>query len=164
MAYADVAALKGRAGRLAGAWTSTSEPSDADLERFLDAVAAELDAVFASMGFGVPIEDITAAGALEGLNAAAALLIAIDATWPGGAGGAEVAALRDDLRAQVKAAMDAIAAGTYQAVVVLTSGSAGQGANNFWSKEPNYGLLTTGFADRLLSVNMRPAVYRDSKF
>lgn len=165
MAYATLASLKGRAGRLAKAWTPTSQPNDADLERFLDDVAAEVDAVLGALGVSpVPVESDEARGALAGLNTDAALLIALDATWPGGRGGDEVNDLRNDLRTKVAAAMKAIDAGTYPALLLLLSGTSSSGANNFWSREPNYGLLGSMYRDLVLSPNMRPAVYRDSKF
>jgi hypothetical protein len=45
VAYADLAAVKARAGALARAWSDTSTPANSDIAGFLDDTAAEIDAL-----------------------------------------------------------------------------------------------------------------------
>jgi hypothetical protein len=87
MAYAELGALKGRAGRLSAAWSENSTPSDADLEEYLEQVSGLIDSSLAGIGITVPVENEGAMKALEGLVVDGALILAIEATWPGGIGG-----------------------------------------------------------------------------
>lgn len=156
MAYATADDVLARLGILAPAFSETSNPSLNDLDSFLDTVAAEIDAGVASRGLGVPLEN-EPAEALVGVNADGALLLAIDARWPGGVGGDEVAALREDVTARFKTAMAAIADGTHPAIVLVSVGDDDSvGANSFWQEEPDYGLPWS--SDAIAAVNESPAV------
>lgn len=53
------------------------------MEQFLEQVASVIDAHLSSLGVPVPVGG-TSAAALEGLNADGALVLALEATWPGG--------------------------------------------------------------------------------
>lgn len=135
MAYAQLADVKGRAGALADAWSQDSRPGDGDLERYLDAAAAELDAYIGSAGFGTPVTDLVAVAALRAVNADKALLVAIDATWPGDPA---VQQLRAAVAARVQAYDNEMASGSLPALLYLAASSADEnieGGDDFWSRE-----------------------------
>lgn len=142
MAYAERDDVTARAGVLQDAFTASSQPSLGDLDTFLTQTAAELDAKIASLGFGVPITDPTAAAALVGVNADKALLLALRARWPGGSGPTQVSDLIRDVEARVSAYNQALAEGNLAALLYLASTDAAAaegGASNFWTKEgPEY--------------------------
>jgi hypothetical protein len=85
MAYADLAALKARAGALARAWGESTSPSDTDLEMWLDEVAGEIDQIVAMHGYTTPVGE-PAASALLDINASEALYRALLATFPSDSG------------------------------------------------------------------------------
>ena len=134
MAYATVPDVKSRAGVLAKAWGQDTQPGDTDLARFLDITAGEVDAFIGAQGYGVPITDEIAVGSLVGVNADEALLLAIDATWPGGKGG--VADLRAQVWERVQAYRQAAQDGDIAAVLYLGAQSATEGgASNYWEND-----------------------------
>lgn len=142
MSYATLPDLRARAGRLASAWDETTEPGDADLETFLQQVGDELDAALALHGVDLPVASTVVSRALVGVNADGALVLAIEATWPGGRGNEETAAILEAARARYEAAWAAIYAGTFVGLALAvdqdtaTSGSAE--ASTLWTHEPGY--------------------------
>ena len=150
MSYATTADVKARAGTLAKAWSNDSDVSDGDLERFVDQTSDELDAAIGGIGYTVPITDTVAVGALVGPNADFALLLAIDATWPGSTG--EVQELRTMVASRCQAYSDAIRDKTLAALLYLGATSAGAaegGASNYWTNDAvNYSYWSR-FAERL---------------
>lgn len=138
-AYAGVEDVVARAGVLGDAWDDSTSPGFAEIQRFLDDTASEIDAaIYAASGLTVPTEDTIARPALRGYNADKALVLAIDATWPGSSSRDDVADLRDAIAARILAADEALAAGTLAALMVLLSSSATDaetGASDFWSHD-----------------------------
>lgn len=136
MAYATISDLKARAGALSVAWGSDTAPGDGDLERFIDQTAAELDAAIGALGYSLPISDTLAIDALVGVNADMALLLGIDATWPGSSG--DVHDLREQVADRVLAYRDSITNNSLSALLYLgqtASAQAESGASNYWSKD-----------------------------
>lgn len=138
MAYAEISDVLARAGRLRGAWDESTDPSTSEIEAFLEQAGGELDAAIGSRGYAVPVADAIAQKALIGVNADKALLLAIQATWPGG-GGDNVRELLTDVRERVRAYDAAIASGNLAALLYLsataTTGSDPGGGSDFWSRE-----------------------------
>lgn len=133
--YAQLADLKARAGVLAKAWPNP-DVDDASLDTFLEQTAGELDAALGAAGFAVPVTDPVAVEALVSPNADMALLLAIDATWPGGSG--DVAALRQEVLERVQAYAQAVQDKDLPALLYLGAQQAAEaygGASNFWSED-----------------------------
>lgn len=141
-AYADLSDLLARAGRLRDAWDTTTKPTIAEVEGFLDDAASEIDAFVASRGFQTPVEDPVAAPSLRNATADMALLLALRATWPGGSGPDAVKDLLTDVSKRVDGYRAAMVDGSLPALLLLASqaGATMQGgADNFWSEEgPEY--------------------------
>jgi hypothetical protein len=134
--YADVDDVLARAGVLAPAWDDSTTPGTAEIEAFLRQTAGEIDAGIAGLGYATPIDDPVAVEALKGYNADKALLLAIDATWPGSSARDDIADFRTALAARVNAADQALAEGKLVAVLVLRSGDQmDTGAANFWDED-----------------------------
>lgn len=132
--YATLADVKARAGAVAQAWYDDSDPSNTDVERLIDQVAGELNAYIAGAGYSPDSLDSTAKDALTGINADKALLLAIDATYPGDRSG--VTELRASIKARVDAYDTAMQAGDTAALIYLgstASGAAEGGAADFWT-------------------------------
>jgi hypothetical protein len=142
VAYADVGAVKARAGVLASAWSADSSPSDSDLADFLDQTAGEIDAILGARGLGTPATG-DAATALTGLNADAALVLALSASYPESSGPASALQIIADARARVIAASKALVDGTHPAMLLLESGAVSSRATSFWEQEPLYGEFFT---------------------
>lgn len=135
MAYADLAALKARAGALANAWTATSNPDDDQVSGFLDDVAAEIDALLVARGATPPVAGTAGAGALRNINADGALLLALEATYPEGSGPSSASSLIDTVRARWEEARGELLAGTLPALALLESASSAPHASSFWENE-----------------------------
>jgi hypothetical protein len=148
VAYADLAAVKARAGRLAAAWAASTTPSDGDVTGFLADTAAEIDALLAARGLTTPATG-AAASALRGLNADGALALALTATWPGDDGPSSAKDARADARSRWEQGIRALAEGRHPAVALLESSSSAPAASDFWSDEPTYGQDVTA-AERAL--------------
>lgn len=143
MAYADLSAVKARAGALARAWSDTSTPTNSDIAGFLDDTAAEIDALLEARGLTPPASGTAAATALRGLNASAALVIALEATYPDSSGLASASALIGELRADVTTWSKELLDGTHPAIALLSSGSSAPHAANFWEQEgDSFGTLS----------------------
>ena len=147
MAYADLAKVKSRAGILADAWgaAGTTTVDDSDLTSYLADASAEIDAAFGTLGIAVPATDPVALAALEPLAADMALLTAIDATWPGGRGGDDVAEMRDRLNRKLERFWTAVADPKRRPAVVtyllgLLDAEEGSAAGSFWTDEADYGM------------------------
>jgi hypothetical protein len=153
MAYALVADVKARAGRLASAWSRDSSPGDADLERFLDDEAASLNAAILGRGLTLPESGTDAALSLRGVNADGALLLALSGTFPAGEGPAAAQELIRIVEARLSVAWEAIRAGTHPAVVIIEAGDpSAPSASNFWDEDPDYGLVSV---EELEGINPR---------
>ena len=137
MPYADLAAVLGRAGRLAPAWSDASEPNYADIENFLVDVAGEIDAILAARGFDVPAAG-AAEQALVGVNADGALLLALEGTFSGETGPTAAAGLVASVGARYRAAMTALEKGTHAAVSALEAAGGTLGSTDFWTENPDY--------------------------
>lgn len=151
MAYAEIADVRARAGRIAPAWDQSTTPGEADIERFLDDTASEIDAVIGSFGFTVPITDDPPVGALRRVNALGALSAALVATFPAGSGAEAVTALREQVSAEYDAEMTALAEGKHAVIVFLEAGTSAPGATDFWSENPDY-RRNLGYGD-ILALN-----------
>ncbi len=168
MAYATSAQVKARAGRLASPWGSVGVyPADADLTTWLGEKAAEIDAVLAARGYTVPATG-AASLALESLNAAGALWVALDAAFPedtGARGDSQSGlAVRAAAYTEWSTGIAALIAGTHPAVLLLASASSDAGplaASCLASSEPDYDAQTGAYAD---NPSFAPALARDSIF
>lgn len=138
MAYADIAAVKVRAGRLSAAWTEASTPGDTDIEMHLEITVAEIDAVLGARGVTPLPTTGLAAASLEGLNADMALVLMIDATWPGQGSTEGVEAIREQAIARRDAAWATLIDGTHPALIYTDSLTGAVSATDFWSEEPDY--------------------------
>ncbi len=142
MAYAQVADLKARAGRLAPSWTRDSVPGDADLEKFLAYESALVDAALLSRGYALPAAGTAAAHALQGVVADGALLLALAGTFPSNEGPAAAQELVRTVTARYDHTWGLINGGTHSVVMLLESTDPDQpGASNFWDTEPGYGQI-----------------------
>jgi hypothetical protein len=140
MAYALVADVKARAGRLASAWSRDTSPGDADLERFLNDEAASLNAAILGRGLTLPEAETDAALSLRGVNADGALLLALSGTFPAGEGPAAAQELIRIVQERLTLAWESIRAGTHPAIVIIEAADVGApSASNFWDEEPDYG-------------------------
>jgi hypothetical protein len=138
VAYAELAELKGRAGKLAEAWTEDSTPGDADLELFLESVSDSLNAILQYAGLSVPVDDPVAARALAPIVADGALLLALSATWPGAVGQAAVADLKAEVQSRWDPAVKALTDGTSAIVMMLQQGTGRTAsATTLWDEEPS---------------------------
>lgn len=147
MAYADLGDVKARAGALARAWSPASEPSDSDITDFLQQTADEIDALLTARGYTPPAAGTAAAKALLGINADAALVLALEATYPEGAGLASASTQIEEARARVTAASKAIVDGTFPAVALLESSGSAPSASSFWQEEGDtFGVTSTADA------------------
>jgi hypothetical protein len=136
VAYATLADLKARAGALAQAWYDGSDPSDTDIQVLLDQVSDELDVFYGGAGYDVPLQDPIAQRGLVSINADKALLLALDATYPGDA--SNVKDLRASILARVAVYDAAIATGDAAILMYLGQSAAGQqeaGASDFWTED-----------------------------
>lgn len=144
MAYADLAAVKGRAGALSNAWGAATKPSDGDITGFLTDISSEIDALIAARGYTLPLAGSPAALALKGVNADGALVLALEATFPEGSGPASAGKTLDDARDRYTAAYNALLAGTLPALALLESGAGAPSASSFWSNEgDSFGTTST---------------------
>lgn len=133
MAYADLPAVKGRAGRLSSAWGEHTKPSNTDITGFLTDVAAEIDGLISGRGLSPPEAGSAGALALRGLNADGALLLALEATFPESEG---PAAAEDEIRRvrkRYEKGWDALVEGKHAAVTLLESTGAGPSASSAWT-------------------------------
>jgi hypothetical protein len=101
------------------------EPSNGDIAGFLDDTAAEIDALLEARGLTPPAAGTAAATALRGLNASAALVIALEATYPDSSGLASASALIGELRADVTTWSRELLDGTHPAIALLVVGVVG---------------------------------------
>jgi len=139
VAYADIAATKVRAGRLAKAWTEASTPGEPDIEHHLGTTAAEIDAILAAKGSTLPLDAAgPAALSLAGLNADMALVLMIDATWPGQGSSEGVREIREQVIERRDLAWERLIDGTHPAIVYTDSLASSPSATDFWTEEPNY--------------------------
>lgn len=143
MSYAELPAVLGRAGAAGGYFTDSSDPDLSDVERFLVQTASEIDVAIAAINVTVPITDAVAVGALEGLNADGALVLALEAAFPGkGQRPDAIGAILEGARARWTAGIAALMSGKAPLCGYLTNlqGASGPGgATAFWIEEPDYG-------------------------
>lgn len=143
MAYAALTDVQARAGALAGAWTTTSNPSTSQITGFLDDIAAEIDAALAGRGLAITDPASTAALALKNVNAVGALILALQATYPEGSGPSSASKAITDAKADYDALFAAIIDGSHPAVQALEAGDVEHRASSFWSEEPLYGVFAS---------------------
>lgn len=141
MAYAALTDVQARAGALAAAWTSTSNPSTTQINGFLDDIAAEIDAALAGRSLAAPDTGTTAAAALKNVNALGALVLALKATYPEGSGPGSASKAIDDAKAEYDSLFAQIVDGTHPAVSALSAGAVNTRASSFWEQEPLYGIF-----------------------
>ena len=142
MSYAQVADVKARAGRLAPSWERDTNPSDADIERFVADETGLVDAAIAARGLAAPVAGSAAARALRGVVADGALLLTLAGTFPSGEGPAAALKLIEATQGRYDAAWSALNGGSHVAIVVLEGTDAGApSASSFWDVEPDYGNL-----------------------
>jgi hypothetical protein len=138
--YADESSVLGRAGFIADAWSATSQPSLADIAGFLIDVSGEIDGAIAGAGYDTPATG-AAATSLRGLCADCALVLALEATLPGGSGHEAARELLEAVRERCRAGMDALHAKTHPAITIIDASGAGTEASDFWIDNPDYGRL-----------------------
>jgi hypothetical protein len=166
MAYAELADLRARAGKVGVAWDLDTLPGDPDLDRLLDMAASEIDALLAARGYTVPLTDVTAQEALRSLNTAGALLKALGATMPADTTAADVRELRRDARTEWNDGLKALATGEAGVVAYLESlAGSPPGASDFWDENPEYGQPGTPFTDPgVTNPYLAPTVCRTDTF
>jgi hypothetical protein len=159
--YASPAELRARAGGIGQYWTSGSSrrPNEEDLLLFLDQVSDEIDGLIGALGHTLPIAP-GAADALKGTVLDGALMLALEAQFPGG--------VPDDVRTIYTGARDRYARswkmldeGKHPAIALLESEPGTPSASTLWSEEPQYGQVIEKESDR--NVNLRPGVFRGMK-
>jgi hypothetical protein len=159
--YASAAELRARAGGIGQYWTSGSSrrPNEEDLLLFLDQVSDEIDGLVGALGHTLPIAS-AAADALKGTVLDGALMLALEAQFPGG--------VPDDVRTIYTGARDRYARswkmldeGKHPAIALLESEPGTPSASTLWSEEPQYGQVIEKESDR--NVNLRPGVFRGMK-
>ncbi|MGH8984920.1 MAG: hypothetical protein ACRDY6_13740 [Acidimicrobiia bacterium] len=153
--------MKGRAGRVSSPWTpgSASRPNEEDVTEFLVQVAAEMDALIASLGHTVPATG-AAAEALKGTNIDGALVLALEAQFPGGVP-SELERLYNGAAKRYDRALGLLDKGKHAALALLESTPSDPSASTLWSEEPEYGQTVERESDR--NVNLRPSVFRGQK-
>lgn len=146
MSYCEVEDVKARAGFLKDAWDDDTPVTDGDIERFIRDAGAVVDVALAGHGFVNPAVDTRVTGALVPVVADIALLAALLATWPGGTGPAQIAALIQEVRLRVEGAdgkggyLGALAAGDINFLMYLREQDPGlaSGGGDFWTTEKGY--------------------------
>lgn len=136
MAYAGIEDVQARAGGIRRAWTSTSQPSLDEIDGFLDTAAARIDLLLGARGYATPVGG-GYAEALREPNADRALVLALDATFPGGSAPAEVKTLRDAAEARWEEEIAKLEDGTHPVILALLGADSPQ-ASSLWTTEPNY--------------------------
>lgn len=144
MAYASIEDVQARAGAIRRAWTSTSTPSLDEIEAFLDTAASRIDLLLTARGYGTPAA-ASYAEALREPNADRALVLALDATFPGGAAPAEVDKLRDAAEARWEDEIGKLEDGTHPVILALLGADSPQ-ASSLWTTEPDYDPNRAGLA------------------
>lgn len=137
MAYASLSDVQARAGGIRRAWTATSMPSLDDIQGFLDQAAADLDLLLGARGVSTPLTGDSALS-LVSPNADRALVLALDATYPGGgAAPSDVTRLHDDAEARWEATLASLRDGSHPVILaeLLIEPPA---AASLWSSEPFY--------------------------
>lgn len=154
MAYAAIADLKARTGRLALTWSASTHPKDPDdLQRFLDDAAARIDGVLSGWSVTVPLVDAAVVSALRPLNAKMAALDALVGSFPGGQAPSTASDLIGELRSELYGAngdggeWGTLMSGKHPAIVIIVQGGGVPEASSFWTDEPGYGIGLT-YADR----------------
>lgn len=164
MSYATLADVAARAGRLWQAFDATHEPTFDDVEQMLETYSGKVDALIDAHGFTVPVTDENAIEDLRDVVANGALIEALQAKFPGGQARVAAAEIIADKRADYKAAMDALSAGTFSALVLLGSSSASTtGASDFWSNHESYGRVGIGDGFTLNPL-LEPTAHRGMRF
>lgn len=144
MGYAETADVLARAGMLGTRWTDETHPSSSpDIERFLDSRAGIIDGFIAKYGFAVPVTSDTARRALLDLNAAGALVLALEATPLAGRGEEVTQKLLEGARKTWETGFQQLMDGTHPALGALQAEVGTDDASlggSLWTDEPNYGL------------------------
>jgi phage gp36-like protein len=125
-AYAEVQDVLARAGDVARAWSDATRPSLADIDRYLDDAAFQIDAFLAGRGVEVPATG-PAAEALREPTALIALRRALAASP--GAGHPD---LRATVDADVRAFWDSMLDGSAPVLVALSSA---RDADSLWQAQ-----------------------------
>lgn len=161
MAYGSVDEVRGRAGNLGQHWTpgSARRPNAEDIELFLTQVSDEIDGLIGALGHTLPIAT-PAAEALKGTVLDGALVLALEAQFPGG--------LPDDVNtiyagasARYARSLRLIEEGKHPAIALLESEPGTPSASTLWSEEPDYGLVIERESDR--NPNLAPAFFRGQR-
>lgn len=162
MAYAEVADVRARAGVLSPAFNQ-GFVAEAEIERFLDDAAGEIDARVATAGFATPLTDVVATNALRALNADGALVVAIAAKWPDGNDGAKTLLERASKRWE--AGLEALASGEATVLEYLSSLVSSPGSTDFWTENPGYGRVGDPSVDPLTTnPYLAPGIARTDRF
>jgi hypothetical protein len=139
LAYAAFTDVQARAGRVAAAFSVTGRrPNQADVESFLDDVASEINARLRSRGFDPALLDKPAELALRGTNADGALVLALEAAFPGGVP-ADVEKVYTGARDRYNASLGLLESGRHAAFVFVESASGSPSGSSLWSDDPTYG-------------------------
>jgi hypothetical protein len=171
MSYATTDDVLARAGRVQGVFTVAGKrPNLADLEKFLDDTASDINAAVLARGFDPALFDESTSEAFRDLNAYGALARGL-------------AAIQNpprDLLAEARSVWEAamgtatdpggtIAAGTFPAIAMLEAGAGGGGtgpsAGALWTDEETYGSVSSVIseANQLRDTNLAPEFSREMK-
>lgn len=158
MAYASPSELRARAGGIGQYWTSgsTRRPNEEDLALFLDQVSDEIDGLIGALGHTLPIST-AAADALKGTVLDGALVLALEAQFPGGVPD-DVSTIYTGARDRFARSWKMLDDGKHPAIALLESQPGTPSASTLWSEEPQYGQVVERESDR--NVNLGPGVFR----
>ncbi len=155
--YTSVANVQARAGSLLD--DLEANPTQAELEGFIASVAHTLDGYLAGSGHAVPTLDPVAVAALEGVNTDGALVLALEARFPG----SETLEALVGARARWAAALLALGKGTHPALVALSEDTSGLQAGSFFADEAQgyrvAALDPLRVWPRPLNLNTEPTIY-----
>lgn len=157
MAYAATQHVRSAAGKISALWRDDTNPSEADIEGWLDDGSALVDVALSARGVSTPVANDAVEEALRPVVVDYALVRALDATFSGSEMADDVAKLRDGADARWLAWVESVADETNAIVDVLLVGDAAPLGTSFWQEEPDYG--RTGSATSPGDDNFRLAPY-----
>jgi hypothetical protein len=166
VSYAAPDDVQARAGRARIALGQANAPNTMEIEKFLEDVAAEIDAKLSAIGVTLPVTDAVVTNALRGVNADGALILALDATFPSSQSDKAADRLLDRTERRYMKVMKQIEDGTWPAIqgIISVSGSGSPQAKDFWSSDPTYG-ITTRTVERFTSTpDVLPGVEKGQSF
>jgi hypothetical protein len=167
VAYANPDDVLARAGRVQGVFTVAGKrPNLADLQKFLDDTASDIDAAVRARGFDPDTFDDDTNEAFRDLNAYGALARGLSAIQnPPAALLAEARSVWESAMGTPQDPGGTISAGTFPPIAMLEAGGTGPSAGSLWSEEPNYGSVSSIVSEEnlLRDTNLAPEFQREMK-